>query len=390
MTTYRMASRYQDDHLDAVVRELRAHRGGRWHGRSGLVARYESALAAAFGAGHAVACNSGTVAVELALRASSPRVCGRPGTVVMPSLAPVMTVLPALTVGARLVFYDSEPGTTFPGIESLGRVPAPPGSVVVTVPWWGYLPDRQRLALLFRERGWTWVEDAAQAHGSETKETPGPLVRCFSTHDRKLVTTGEGGFVLTDDADLARRLRSYASYGGYPPGSADLDLGFEEGTNARLSSMAAAMGLVSVMRLGEVVTRRRRIAQAVLSGVERLRHVRAHPESVGSRSNYYGLVFVTPARLPRHFGARYLAGHGIQTDVLDYDLRPVTQYPVTPDPVVGEWTNASDIASRLVVVSPHHGVDRDGVDYLVAVLTSLDDTISREMSRTGTRLVQTC
>jgi dTDP-4-amino-4,6-dideoxygalactose transaminase len=345
------------------------------------VQRFEAELGAAFGERHAVACNSGTTAVELGLRALGAR---RGTTLLTPALAPVMTGLPAVTVGGRLVLFDCSHNAVHPDIEGLAAIDAPAGSILITVAWWGYLPDANVLRRLCDERGWWWLDDAAQAHGARyapsTDGPAGPNVRCFSTHDRKLVTTGEGGFVLTADGEVARRARSYASYGGYPPGAADLVLGSEAGANLRLSALAAAMGIASLAALPDVIARRRHAASLIAAAHGALRWLTAHPVVDESAHNFYGLAFTVPEGLERHVGARYLAERGIQNDVIDYDLRPLYAYPQFHHARERPCPNAERLAHSLLMVSPHHGLTEENCMFIGATLRALDNEIDVRLS----------
>lgn len=366
-------SRFQDDVLADVELLLRAHRGGKWHGRSTLVQLFENELCVSFSARNAVACNSGTTAVELGLRALG----AGPGTTLLtPALAPVMTALPTLTVGGRLVLFDCARDAVHPDLEALAAIDAPTGSILVTVAWWGYLPDAVALRKLCNERGWRWLDDAAQAHGTRYADAAGgPDVRCFSTHDRKLVTTGEGGFVLTADDEVARRARSYASYGGYPTAAVDLELGSEAGANLRLSALAAAMGIASLAALPDVVARRRHAAERITAAHGPLRWLTVHPVTPGTVHNFYGLAYTVPDGLKRHTGARYLSERGIQNDVVDYDLRPLSDYQIFHHAQGRSCPNAERLGRSLVMVSPHHGLSEEDCEFIGAMLRALDDEI---------------
>jgi len=330
---------------------------------------------------HAIACNSGTTAVELGLRAlnASPTT-----TVIAPALAPVMTALPVLQVGSTIVLYDCCSDSVYPDMEYLARIDAPPGSILVTVAWWGYLcPDGRVLRTLCDRRGWRWLDDSAQAHGASyaaSSDAQGPDIRCFSTHDRKLVTTGEGGFLLTHDEEWARKARSYASYGGYPSSADDLMLGSETGANLRLSALAAAMGIVSLRSLPDVIARRQRASATISAHHGELKRLIRHPTVPGALHNFYGITFTLPDSLGRHFGARYLDERGIQNDVVDYDLRPLYEYPVFRQAQVHRSENAQRLARSLVMISPHHGLSEDACAFIGQTLRSLEEEADAKLS----------
>lgn len=364
-------SRYQDDLLADTIGLLQGSTARKWHGRNELVATYERALRDVLRAQYAVACNSGTSAVELGLRALG----ARPGvTVLLPALAPVMTALPVRECGANVQLYDNEADSTFPDLDGLGQIRAAPGSILVTVSWWGYRAPAEAISRLCHQNGWRWLEDAAQAHGSTSdcvQEHPG--IRAYSTHDRKLVTTGEGGFVLTDDPEFARRVRSYASYGGYPQQlDRELELGQEAGANLRLSGFAAALGIASLARLQAVVQRRAEVAAHIVRATGPLGNLRPHRLASGAVHNCYGLVYISPSGHRRHSGARYLYEAGIQNDVTSYDLKPIDEYPVFERFQTGGTPNATSLSERVVMISPHHGLTGSECDFIGQSLAALD------------------
>jgi perosamine synthetase len=224
-------------------------------GNTEVVGRYEQELASWFDARFAVACSSSTAAIHLALLALG---VGPGGEVIVPATAPVMTALPVLAVGAVPVFADvAHPATFALDLADVAAKLTPRTTAVIAVPMWGYPADGPELARACRGWGVPLVEDAAQAHGTSmfgryvgTQDTIGT----FSTHARKLICAGEGGFCITDDPALADRLRQLRNL-GQPPGGGEFGVGF--GLNYKLSALATALGRVQLSRLTGRLTQRR-------------------------------------------------------------------------------------------------------------------------------------
>lgn len=372
--SYRIKSRFQPDLSEKFKRIIDPLGQWKLHGRSEIVAEYEDLLGTLFESTHVISCNSGTTALELALRVAS----GPESTVVMPALTSVMAYLPVETLGLRVIIVDSAPGSIFPSLEqydALNVREAPPGSVLLTTSWWGYTPSWSELRELCNAREWSWIDDMAQAHGSVPDAPLNlPNFRCYSTHDRKLLTTGEGGFVCTEDSDAARRISSYASYGGLPPGASDLTLGREAGGNRRLSTLQAAYGLCSARALTQVVHSRRAVMDELEKTTAGLVHLAAHDVPPGAHLNGYGLVLRSSSTdHARHFEADYLRSAGIQNDVADYDLKPIQEYELPKARgLSGPTPNASALSERLLVISPHQGLSRPELDYISDALRALD------------------
>lgn len=202
-----------DDHDDELYRTLRARPDlSDLHGNGRAVDRYEAALADVFGSRWAISTASGTAALYAALVA----VGVRPGSrVAVPNTAPAMSVLPICALGAEPVLCDVQAASSFGlDLDDLHRLDDL--AAVMAVPMWGYWDEDPRLADLLAARDLPLVVDAAQAH--HVRLAIGPLTRlatvvCYSTHARKPLSTGEGGFCLCDDEAVACALRSVRNFG---------------------------------------------------------------------------------------------------------------------------------------------------------------------------------
>jgi dTDP-4-amino-4,6-dideoxygalactose transaminase len=117
-------------------------------------------------------------------------------SVLLPSFAPLPTVLPVLVLGARPVLVDNQPGRLALDNQDLAAKIRPDTAAVISVPLWGYPADTAHLTGLLATLGVPLLEDAAHAHGTISEGRPAGtagVAGCFSTHDRKLISTGEGG-----------------------------------------------------------------------------------------------------------------------------------------------------------------------------------------------------
>ncbi|HUY47904.1 MAG TPA: DegT/DnrJ/EryC1/StrS family aminotransferase [Streptosporangiaceae bacterium] len=195
----------------AAIKEVLA--SGILSGGAQVVADYEAALADRFGAAHAIAVSSGTSALHAVLHVL--RV--GPGTEVMvPATAPLPTAFPILTAGAAPVIVDVADGTLGLDPDDVARKLTARTVAALSLPLWGYPAAVTPAAQVLTEAGVPIIEDAAQAHGTRIggrrAGTLG-LAGCFSTHDRKLLSTGEGGFILTNDDAIAEKAQTYTRLG---------------------------------------------------------------------------------------------------------------------------------------------------------------------------------
>lgn len=244
--------------VEAVARALRAP----WITQGPLVEEFEATLARTCGARHAVAFASGTAALHAACWAAR---LGPEDEVVTTPLTFAATAAAVVAQGARPVFADVEPATLTLDPAAVKRVAGPRTRALLAVDFAGLPCDWAALAALAREHGWLLLADAAHSLGATYRGRPvGSLadLTVLSFHPAKLITTGEGGAVLTDREDLARRLREVRHHGivyldRARPWRYDVPL---PGMNGRLTDFQCALGLSQLARLPALLAARAHLA----------------------------------------------------------------------------------------------------------------------------------
>ncbi|MGO4649920.1 DegT/DnrJ/EryC1/StrS family aminotransferase [Nocardia sp. 2YAB30] len=170
----------------------------------------ETTVAVMAGTRYAIAVNSGSTALEIIYKTVD--VQGR--TVLMPTNTNYATAAAALAAGAQVRFYDAG---LYPDLADLERRLTGDVSAVVVVHIGGYItPDLPQIMQLCEAAGIALIEDAAHAHGSTFGDRPAGgfgYAAAFSLFATKVVTTGEGGLITTDDPDLDRLARVYRNQG---------------------------------------------------------------------------------------------------------------------------------------------------------------------------------
>ncbi|WP_280247438.1 MULTISPECIES: DegT/DnrJ/EryC1/StrS family aminotransferase [Nocardia] len=291
------------------------------------VEAYEGELARYLGVANVVAVSSGTAALQTALFA----VGVRPGDrVIVPALAVIMSVAPIVHVGATPVFVDcNDDGTDFDTAELEKAVDDSEVAAIVPVYLWGRAPGDDTVRHLAAARSIPVVADACQALGTMIGRCHAGLdttVGCYSTHQLKLLSTGEGGFLATDDPEIAAQARAYRSHWLTPPsGSAPLSRIVH---NFRLAEPLAVLGRAELARLDEQISWRTEQTQLLiqlLSGVPQLQPM-IPPRQ---RWNHYAPLFRLSVDRPRAF-AEHLAS--LDTPVPNstgtFKLIPLDQRPM--------------------------------------------------------------
>src|SRR6266567_1294470 len=219
--------------------------------------RFETAFAAAHAAPHAIATSSGTAALDIILRATG--VAGR--DVIVPANTFFATAAAVLQAGGRPVFADVDAQTLALSPKTVEAAVTPATAAVVLVHIGGLItPEVDALWKLCGERDITLIEDAAHAHGSTFDgRFPGSfgLAAAFSFYPTKVVTSGEGGMVVTASDHVRDEARIYRDQG---KGSFQANHHVRHGYAWRMSELNAATGLVHLRRMGQFIDRRRMVA----------------------------------------------------------------------------------------------------------------------------------
>jgi perosamine synthetase len=284
-----------------------------WISSAGRFVRdFEERFAAAAGCRHGVACASGTSALHLALATLG---IGPGDEVILPTFTMIATANAVSYTGAVPVLVDAEPAHCNLDVEQLAAKVTPRTRAVVVVHTYGHPADMDPVLALARRHGLAVVEDAAEAHGAVYRGRPvGGLgdAAVFSFYGNKIVSTGEGGMVTTNDPELARmarRLRDHAF-------SEDRHFWHRYlGFNYRMSNLQAAVGLAQTERLAALVAVRRGNARRY---EELLRRV---PGLIlpGERPDVESVFWMYALRVADDFGCsrdelrRRLARQGIET-----------------------------------------------------------------------------
>jgi dTDP-4-amino-4,6-dideoxygalactose transaminase len=240
-----------------------------WVAQGPVVQRFEQAVADHCEAKHAVAMSSCTSALHLALVGAG---IGAGDEVVVPSMSFIATANAIVHAGATPVFAEVDPDTFNLDLEDVRRRLSPSTRGIMLVDQLGLPADRDAFAAFAAGHGLHLIEDAACALGSRYRGAPvgaaGEFV-CFSFHPRKLITTGEGGMVLTsseEHADRLRRLRHQGmSVSDLERHRADrvIDESYPEvGFNARMTDLQAAVGIEQMKKLPAIISQRQRLARA--------------------------------------------------------------------------------------------------------------------------------
>ncbi|MEM2001617.1 MAG: DegT/DnrJ/EryC1/StrS family aminotransferase [Thermoproteota archaeon] len=229
------------------------------------VAQFEQQIADYLGVKHAVAVSSGTAALHLALIALG---IGPGDEVIVPAYTFPATANVVELVGARPVLVDVDLETYNIQVEQIEKALSPNTRAIIPVHLFGNPVNMDPIMEIAKRHNLWVVEDAAGALGSTYKGkkcgTIGHL-GCFSFHPRKIITTGEGGMVVTDNDELANRIRILRNHGIQMDGS-QIDF-IAAGFNYRMNELEAILGIIQMREIQRIITERQRLADLYMDAL---------------------------------------------------------------------------------------------------------------------------
>lgn len=327
------------------------------------VRRFEEAFAAFCGAEHALTCCNGTVALHLALLGLG---IGPGDEVIVPTLTFVATANAVTYCGATPVFIDAEPGTWNLDATRLEALVTPRTRAIIAVHLYGHPVDMDPVLEVARVYDLAVVEDAAEAHGAAYGgRRVGTLgdVATFSFYGNKILTTGEGGMVVTDDAALAARVARLKGQGMDPRRRYWFP---EIGYNYRMTNVAAAIGLAQVEQAAWHLDRRRTVAGWYRARLARAPGLMLQAERPWADHAHWivSVVLDGADAAARDRVMARLHACGIETRPFFYPLHTLPMYRRRGErlPV------AEDVAARGIMLPTAAGLTEDDVAYVCAHL----------------------
>jgi dTDP-4-amino-4,6-dideoxygalactose transaminase len=347
-----------------------------WVAQGPRVAEFEKAFASALGIGHAVAVSSCTTALHLALVVAG---IGPGDEVVVPSLSFIATANAVRYVGAVPVFADVDEATQNLTPATVEPCLTPRTRAVILVDQAGVPADLDAMQALCQRRGITVVEDAACAVGSVYRRQPvgaRASLAAFSFHPRKLLTTGEGGMLVTPDSDVAARMRRLREHGMDLSAAARhtsrqpvIEHYVEVGFNFRMTDIQAAVGLVQLGKLDQLIARRRVQAQRYQKLLASIPGVQTSSDPEYGTTNYQSFWVQLPDDFPvsrdellqRLAEAGISARRGIMAAHLEPAYRHVAHRPL---PVTERLT------ARTLILPLFHDLTEPEQDLVVSVIAA--------------------
>jgi perosamine synthetase len=298
----------------------------RWVSSKGrFVGEFEHAFATYCGVKYGVATCNGTSALHLALACLD---IGPGDEVIVPALSFIGTANPVTYVGATPVFVDSNIETWNVDPKAVERVITRNTRAIIVVHLYGHPAQMDEILAIAKRHGIYVIEDACEAHGAEYRGNKvGSLgtFGCFSFFGNKIITTGEGGMLVTDQFPLVERARMLRDHGmSRRKKYWHSHIGF----NYRMTNLQAALGVAQMERIDHVIERKRRNARLYNSLLKELPGITLPPEAPWARSVYwlYTILIGKKIKIRRDRVIKGLAHRGIETRPVFYSINSLPPY----------------------------------------------------------------
>ena len=309
------------------------------------LARFESGFADYCGVRHAVTTSSGLGALHLALAALG---IGPGDEVLTSTLTNMATFFAGIYLGATMRPIDVEPETLNLNPALLEAQITPRTRAILVVHLYGHPVDMDPVNAIARKHGLKVIEDAAEAHGATYRgRRAGSLgdIGCFSFYANKILTTGEGGMVTTDDPALAERVRSLK---GMAYGKTNRFMHEAVGFNYRMTNLTAALGCAQLERIEEVIAAKRRLAAFYDRELAGCAELQLPVEKPWARNVYwmYHVGLRGPLAARRAWVTGELARRGIETRDCFIPANQQQLFLEKGWTAIGDCPVANDIAAR--------------------------------------------
>lgn len=350
-------------------------RGGYW-AKGPYVTEFEEAIESYLGVEHAITYNSGTTALVGALKAAG---IGEGDEVIVPSFTFIATANAVRLVGADPIFADIESERFGLDPASVRDAITDRTTAILPVHVYGKPFLMDELVAIADDHDLLLIEDAAEAFGARENGTMAGTVgdmAALSFCQNKVVATGEGGAVVTDDDELARCLELYRSHGRASSDYFDsTDSGdyVDIGTNVRMADVVAAIGAGQMERVDSIIERRRTVAEMYREALADVDGVTTPTDPPNGRHVYQIYTVTFDSSALRQDAIDALSERNISSKVYwDPPVHRTTYYQESSDTTNTHLPSTDDISERVLSLPMHPNLTASEIE---RVATTLRDTL---------------
>ena len=338
-----------------------------------ILESFERELASYLGVRYAICVSSGTAALHLGLLSLGIK----PGDdVIVPAFSYPATANVVELVGARPIFVDSEPGGFNIDVSKIENAITPHTRAIMVVHNFGWPADMARIREIAEKYHLPVFEDAACALGSAINNTKcGAFGRlaAFSFHPRKILTTGEGGAIVTDDIDIVEKLKILRNH-GQRVGTNDFIV---PGFNYRLTEFQASIGLTQLRRFDETLKFRRAIAERYFAAFDDFILIKTPNPLAGQVVNFQTFIGFIGESLRDHL-IEYLNSKKINAGIGTYSIPHITYYSDKYKFTQYDFPNSFHAYRNLISLPLYENMTREEQDEVVLGIAEFCMEVSTE------------
>jgi len=325
---------------------------------------FEEKFASYCGTKYALTTSNGTTALHLVLVALGIK----PGDeVIVPDITFVATGNAVKYVGAQAVIVDIEEDTLCIDPESVKKAITPKTKAIIAVHLYGHPANMEEINKIAGEYGIIVIEDAAEAHGAEVNgKKVGSLghVGTFSFYGNKIITTGEGGMITTNDENLYERMRHLRDHA---MSKEKRYWHTEVGFNYRMTNVQAALGLAQLERIDEIIAKKRLIFEWYKEGLKDIEGIKLNYEAPWAKNVYWMVCLEVEGYTEKQRDElmKRLKEKNIDTRPYFYPLSDMPMFEKADTPI------AHKVYQRGLNLPSYFDITKDQVDYVCKTIKEL-------------------
>lgn len=331
------------------------------------ISRFERAFSRYCGAKYGIACSSGTTALHLAVVACD---ITKGDEVIIPTFTMIATANAVTYTGAKVVLVDAESRTYNIDVDRIEEKITPRTKAIIVVHTYGHPADMDKILDIAKRHNLYVIEDAAEAHGAEYKgRKVGSLgdAGCFSFYGNKIITTGEGGMVITNNKKIAQR----AAYLRDHTFSKERHFWHKElGFNYRMTNLQAAVGLAQVGRITEFVKMKINIAKYYNLLLKDIKGIALPPDTADIKNVYwlYSILIERDFGINRDRLRQGLAEEGIETRAF---FIPMHLQPVYCKGNQGKFPVSEELCRKGLCLPSAVTLKKSDIEYIVEMILKI-------------------
>lgn len=326
------------------------------------VTQFEESFSKYCGVRYGVATSNGTAALHLALLALG---IGAGDEVIVPNMTFAATINAVLYTGAAPVIVDIEEDSWCISPDEIERAVTKRTKAVIPVHIYGQPCDMEEICNIAQKHGLYIIEDCAEAHGAEWNgKKVGSFgdISCFSFFGNKVVTTGEGGMCITDNEELAEKMKVYRDHGMRKDRRYYHEV---VGYNYRMTNLQAAIGMAQVERIDEILIWRRQLEKGYRQTLKEVRGVDLQRDDLPKRKKITWLVSILVEKDKRDTILMRLKEKGIDTRTF---FIPLSDMDIYRPYAFSECVNSQEISARGLNLPTTAEITQQTIELIAACL----------------------